>query len=50
MVSTTKAKPELLSQCPKFSREFEIDDDFIDEVMLQTYTKANLYSNLLITL
>ena len=40
MVTGTKVKPELLSQYPEFSREFEIDDDLINELMFQTFPKG----------
>ena len=35
----TKVKPELLSQYPEFSREFQLDDGLIDELMFQTFPK-----------
>ena len=40
MVTETKVKPELLSKYPEFSREFEIDDDLINELMFQTFPKG----------
>ena len=40
MLKETKFKPELLSKYPEFSRGFEIDDDLINELMIQTFSKG----------
>ena len=50
MVIEIKVKLTLLSQCPKLSREFEIDEGLIDEIMLQSKIRAKLFASLVISL